>query len=595
VSARLKPGATLEAANAELKAHAVTLVAEKQYPPTMKFTAFALTVGDDAFGAIKPALLLIVGAVAFLLLIACVNVANLLLVRADARAREIALRTALGADRWRVVRQLLTEGAVLVAVAAMVGVGLAAAALKWLVAMAGTSVPRAGAIELDARVLLFSLALTAVTLVLFSLIPAWKTARVDLVDSLKDGSPNMSAGAHRQRMRGGLVVAEMALAVIMLTGAGLMLRSVWSLQKIDLGIQPEGVLTMRLALPASVYDTPDKTVDFYEQLLTQARAIPGVEKAGLVRSIPLAQQIGDWGLRIEGYTPPPGLSAPGDWQVASAGGPEALGERLVAGRWLSDADSRGREDVALINEAMARTFWAGRQALGGRFRMGSNLQNPPWVTVVGIVADVRHNGVEAPIKPKFYRPISQYHQSTGSAIRNMALVLKTRGNPDTLAAPARDVIRRIDANLPIAAVQSLETIVNHAIATPRLTGWLLSIFATLALALAAVGIYGVLSYVVSQRRQEIGIRMAIGADRGHVLGMVLKSGLKLTFLGLVVGLVASAALSRLIESLLHGVTPFDAPTFVTVALVLMTAATLACLIPALRATRVSPTLALRGE
>jgi predicted permease len=594
-TARLKPGVTLAAANAELRAHAVTLVAEKQYPPDMKFTAFALTVGDDAFGAIRPALLLVVGAVAFLLLIACVNVANLLLVRADARAREIALRTALGADRWRVIRQLLTEGAVLVVIAAAAGIGLAAAALQWLVAIAGTSVPRAGAIALDGRVLMFSLALAAVTLVLFSLMPALRTARVDLVDSLKDGSSNMSAGVGRQRMRGGLVVAEMALAVIMLTGAGLMIRSVWALQHIDLGFQPDGVLTMRLALPASVYDTPDKAVDFYEQLVTRARAIPGVERAGLIRSIPLAQQIGDWGLSVDGYQPPPGLNAPGDWQVASADGPATLGEKLVAGRWLTDADGRGREDVALINEAMARTYWSGREALGGRFRMGSNLKDPPWITVVGIVGDVRHNGVEAPIKPMFYRPVSQYHQTAGQPIRNMALVLKTRGNPMALAAPARAEIRRLDSNLPIAAIQSMDDVVNNAIATPRLTGWLLSIFAALALALAAVGIYGVLSYVVSQRRQEIGIRMAIGADRGQVLLMVLKSGLKLTVAGLVLGLAASAVLAKFIESLLHNVTPFDPATFVTVALVLMAAATGACVVPALRATRVSPTLALRGD
>jgi cell division protein FtsX len=227
--------------------------------------------------------------------------------------------------------------------------------------------------------------------------------------------------------------------------------------------------------------------------------------------------------------------------------------------------------------------------------MGSNLKNPPWIKVVGIVGDVRHNGVEAPIKPKFYRPVGQYHQSAGEPILNMALVLKTRGNPAKLAAPARAEIRRIDPNLPIAAVQSMDDIVNHAIATPRLTGWLLAIFAGLALALAAVGIYGVLSYVVSQRRQEIGIRMAIGADRGQVLVMVLKSGLKLTIAGLALGLVLSAALARFIESLLHNVTPFDPVTFAGVGVVLMTAATGACLLPALRATRVSPTLALRGD
>jgi putative ABC transport system permease protein len=593
-AARLKPGATVASANAELKALAATLVAEKAYPKEMGFHAFALTTTDEAVGAVRPALLLVVAAVAFLLLIACTNVANLLLVRADARTREIALRTALGADRWRVIRQLITEGVVLAAGSAVAGIGLAWIALRVLVASAGSQLPRLSTVALDARVLGFATLVTIVTLLLFSAVPALRTAKVDLVDALKDGSQSASSGVRKQRLRSALVIAEMALAVVMLTGAGLMIRSVWSLQHIDLGFNPDRVLTMRLSLPETTYDTPEKSVNFFAQLVQRVRALPNVERAGLLRLVPLAQNIGDSGLTIEGYTPPPGVGAPADWQIASAGGPEALGERLVTGRWLTDADTIGAEDVALINEAMAEKYWSGRNALGGRFRMGNNHERP-WVTVVGIVANVRHNGIEAPIKAKFYRPVGQFHQSTGNPARNMTLVIKTKGDPLALVQPTREQIHALDASLPIAAVQSMQRIVDQAIATPRLTSWLLSVFAALALALAAVGIYGVLSYVVSQRRQDIGIRMAIGADRAQVLGMVLRNGLTLTATGLAVGLAFSAALSKVIESMLHDVQPFDPVTFFLVAVVLMVAATCACLLPALRATRVNPVSALRGE
>ncbi len=593
-AARLKPGASVQSANAELAALAETLVKENQYPKEMQFRAFALSVNDEAFGAVRPALLLVVGAVAFLLLIACTNVANLLLVRADARSREIAVRTALGAHRWRIIRQLVTEGAVLAIAATVLGVGLAAGALKLLVASAGTSLPRLETVGLDATVLGFSLGISIVTLVLFSLVPAIRTARVDLVDSLKDGSQNASSGAGKQRLRGALVVIEMALAVVMLTGAGLMLRSLWSLQHVDLGFTPDRVLTMRLSLPASTYDTPEKVIAFYDQLVQRTRQLPRVERAGLLRLLPLAQEIGDWGLMVEGYQPPQGVGTPGDWQVASSGGPEALGERLVAGRWLSDGDTIGRENVGLINEAMANKYWAGRSAIGGRFRMGNDSRSP-WITVVGVIGNVRHNGITSPIKPKFYRAVDQFHLSTGRPQRNMTLVVRTAGDPMALVSAVRAEIRRLDSNLPIAAIQSMQDVVNHAVATERLTGWLLGVFASLALALAAVGIYGVLSFVVSQRRQEIGIRMAIGADRGQVLGMILRNGLALAAAGLVAGLAASAALSRYIGSLLHDVSPIDPLTFGAVSVVLLIVAAVACLMPALRATRVNPVSALRAE
>ena len=592
-AARLAAGATVASANAELATLARQLVTDRKVPKEKQFTSFAVTATDEAFGAVRPALWLVVGAVAFLLLIACTNVANLLLVRADGRTREMALRTALGAQRWRVVRQLLTEGAVLAAAAAVLGVALAAVTLRTLVSAAGTSIPRMASVTLDGRVLAFTGILTLVTLVLFSLVPALRTARVDLVDSLRDGSPNASAGAGKQRLRGALVIVEMTLAVIMLTGAGLMLRSLWSLQQIDLGFNPDRVLTMRLSLPAVSYDTPEKTVAFFTTLQQRVRQLHGVERAGYLRLLPIATDIGDYGTTVEGYTPPPGTGTPADWQIASADGPEALGERLLEGRWLQDADTSGGQDVALINHAMANKYWAGRQALGGRFKIGGNSPTRPWITVVGIVGDVRHNGIEGEVKAKFYRPIGQWHQSTGNPSRNTTLVIKTADDPLALVPRVRAEIHALDPNLPVAAIQSMQHVVDHAVATPRLAGWMLGVFASLALALAAVGIYGVLSYVVSLRKQEIGIRMAIGADRGDVLQMILRNGLSLAIAGLVIGLVAAAVIARLLRALLHGIAPLDPITFAAVAVVLLIVAGGACLLPALRATRVSPVSALR--
>jgi len=594
-AARLKPGVSVAQANAELKTLTDNWTKAGLYPVPMEFSAFAISTTDEAVGTVRPALLLLFGAVGFLLLIACANVANLLLVRADGRMREMAVRCALGADRWRLVRQVLTESAVLAVGAAAVGVALATAAITVVASSNETTLPRAHGVQVDAPVLLFSVVLTIGTLLLFSLVPALRAARVDLVDSLKHGSQNASAGRGRQRLRSGLVVTETALAVIMLAGSGLMLRSLWALQRIDLGFNPDRVLTMRLALPASQYDTPERAVGFYQDLLSRVRSMPGVERAGLERILPLATAIGDWGLTVEGYMPPAGVGTPGDWQIASAGGPEALGERLMRGRWLTDADTIGTQDVALINESMALKYWEGQDPIGRRFRMGGAQNTSPMITVVGIVGNVRHNGVTAEVKPKFYRPFGQFHQSTGNPARNMTLIVKASGDPRALVSPIRAEIRRMDQNLPVAAVQTMDEIVADALATPRITGSMLTLFAALAVALAAVGIYGVLSYVVSQRRQEIGIRVAIGADRRHIVGLILKNGLALALTGIVVGLGIAALAMRAMASQLYDVRPLDPLTFATVAAILITVSTGACLIPALRAVRVSPTRALKAD
>lgn len=589
---RLKPGVTMEQANADLLSLTATLRQEGLYPKGFDFSALIVSTTDEALASVRQALWLVFGAVSCLLLIACANVANLLLVRAESRARELAVRSALGANRFRLVRQLLGEGLWLAMGAAVLGITLAYGVIA-LVRITGLSgVPRANDITIDAPVLLFSIGLTVVTLLVFNLAPALRAARVDLTDSLKDGSQGATTGGHRLRLRHALVVAETAMAVILLVGALLLTRSLWQLQKIDLGFDPSGTLTMRLALPAATYDTPEKVVAFYDRLLNEARSTPGVKAAGLVRILPLASPIGDWGLQVDGYTPPPGLGTPGDWQVASDGALEAMGERLIEGRDLSAADIAGAQDVALINEAMAKQYWPDRPALGGRFRMGRSEQSP-FITVVGIVGNVTHNGITAVVKPKFYRALRQFHLSTGFPMRNATLVLRTSGDPMALARPVRDRIRQIDAQLPVAAIRTLDNVVATSIATPRLTGQVLVIFAGLALLLAGIGIYGVLSYVVNLRRQEIGIRLAIGAAPAQVRRQILISGVKLTLIGIASGLLLAALVSPFLAPLLHKVAPTDPLTFGSVAVVLLFVASVASLVPAWRASRVDPLTALR--
>jgi predicted permease len=592
-AARLAPDATIAQANAELTALTKRMTADGLYPEPMQFTAFAVTTTDEAVAAVRPALLLVFGAVACLLLVACANAANLLLVRGEGRSREMAVRSALGADRRRLVTQLLGEAAVLTAGAAIAGIALAWVAVRALAATSIMVLPRAQTIAIDWRVMGFAVALAAVTLLLFALVPAWRAARVDLVDALKDGSQGASAGVHRQRLRGALVVAEVAIALVLLTGAGLMLRSLWNLQRIDLGFNPDRVLTMRLALPASQYDTPEKVIGFYDGLLTEVRALPGVERAGLLRLLPLATAIGDWGLTIEGFTPPPGVNTPGDWQIATAGGPEALGERLIAGRWLMESDRPGALDVALVNEAMALKYWPGQNALGRRFRQGG--PNRPWITVAGIVGNVRHNGITTEIKPKFYRAFAQWHLSAGGPARNMTLVIKSSGDPAALVAPVRSEIRRLDGNLPIAAIRTMDDVANGAIATPRLTGTMLAAFALLALLLAAMGIYSVLSYLVSIRRQEIGIRLAIGAMPSRVLRLIVRQGITYATIGTAIGLAGAVVATRVLGSLLHDVAPLDPATFAVAPLLLLAVAAVASLVPGWRATRVDPVSAMRTD
>jgi putative ABC transport system permease protein len=591
---RLKPNATVAQARDELHRIAQAMTAEGLYPKQMQFDTVVLSLRDEVVGGVRRAIWLLFGAVGFLLLIACANVANLLLARAEARQREIAVRAALGAGRPRLARQLVTESLLLASLSAVAGIALAWSGVRLLAWWNPASIPRVAATTIDARVLFFTAGVALLTTIIFSLAPVIRLLRGDLIESMKEGSANATTGGARQRFRNGLVVVEMALAVVLLIGAGLMLRSLWSLQRIDLGFNPTGVLTMRVALPQASYPTPEQVVAFYAGLMDRIRALPGVSAAGAARSLPLGSTIGDFGLRIDGYVPPPGTNAKGDWQIVTDGYLEAMGEQLVRGRTIERTDTSDSQLIALINEEMARRYWAGRDPIGGRLQIGGG-QDRPWVTVVGIVKDVRHNGVADIVKEKFYVPHTQWHKSIGNPIRGMTLVVRTTGTPSTLAATVRNTIRQLDPNLPVAEVRPMTEVVGAALSAPRFTSILLSMFAALALTLSAVGIYGVLSYVVSRRTREIGIRVAIGASRTRVLRMVLGSGFTLAAVGIAIGVMASLFFTRLLSGLLHGVTYADPVTFATVGIGLALVALAASLAPAWRATRVDPVVALKSE
>jgi predicted permease len=596
-AAVLAPGQTPATATAELRAITQRLIEQGAYPAPMQFTAFAVGLDQEIRGRLRPAMWLLTGAVGFLLLITCVNVANLLLVRGDARVREVAVRTAIGASPARLVRQLFTESVVLAIAGAVIGLVLASLALRVLTSIDPTSLPPVAPVRLDLTIVVFTLLLAIATTLLFGLAPALRTRHVDLVESLRDGSQHATVGHNRQRLRGGLVAIEVALAVVLVIGAGLMLKTLAALAAIDLGFNPDRVLTMRVTIPGSKYPTNENVVHFFDELQSRVRALPGVEAAGIVRALPLATTVGDFFIDVDGFEEPPGREAKGDLQVVSPGAFPAMGSRLVRGRWFADSDTMASVPVAVVNETMARTYWTDPSTvIGGHIRLGS-ASNRPWATVVGIVADERHSGVTDFVREKFFIPHVQWPVATsgGDPIRSVFVVARTAGDPMSVAGAIRSEIRGMDASLPVASVRSMNDVVAAALATPRLTGFLLGAFAAIALALAAVGIYGVLSYLVSRRTQEIGIRLALGADRSQVLGMVLRRGLSLAAVGILAGLSGAFALTRLMESLLYGVRPHDPLTFAAVAAAVLLIALLASLLPARRATRVSPMIALRAE
>jgi len=588
---RLKPGMSAAQASDDLASIASALTAEGQYTPQDHFTAFAVPVEDEIFGGVRRPLYVLLGAVGFLMLIACANAGAILLARAEARQREFATRAALGANRWRLVRQQLVEGALLAIAGSVAGLSLAFGAKRVLDAIGPTAIPRASAVAVDWHVALFLVGACAVAALLCSLPPAFRAFRIGLVGSLRDGGAQVSVGGHRLRLRSTLVVVQLAFALLLLTGTGLMLRTLWSLQKIDLGFTPANVMTARIALPARPYGTPQQVNAFFAALLDRVRAIPGVTSAGIIRALPIGSTIGDRGVAVDGYTPPVGRGSQGDWQVATDGALEALGERLIRGRFFTAADTLETAPVALVNQTMAARYWEGRDAIGGRFKTGG--ANTPWITVVGIVGDVRHNGITTAIKPKFYRPYPQWTQNAGNPVNTGTIVVRTAGDPEQVAGALRAATRAIDPAIPLAAMRPMTDVVNTSLTAPRLTSTIFLGFAGVALVLSALGVYGLLVYLVGQRSREIGIRVAIGAQRGQIVSLFFGHGLRLAAAGIALGVAMALLLTRTVSGLLYGVPPLDPATFAVGPLVLLVVALVASFLPARRAAAVDPVVELK--
>jgi putative ABC transport system permease protein len=542
-------------------------------------------------GGLRTALLILFGSVGFVLLIACANVANLQLARADVRRREVALRAALGADRGDILRQLLTESVMLAIAGAATGIAVAWAGLQIVITLRPATLPRIDETTLDAMVLGFTVVLAVVTGILFGLLPALQLSRPDVTGVLKDGGRSGTPGRSRQVARRGLVVLQLASSMVLALAAGLLIRSLIELNRIDLGFNPSHVLTAQVQVPATSYPRPADVVRFHRQATERIAQIPGVSAVGSARVLPLARPIGDWSIKIEGRPYVPEENPNGDYQAVTPGYFSAMSVRLVRGRLLTAGDREGTQPVVVINEVMAERYWPGEDAIGRQFHMGTD--DKPWLTIVGIVANVRHNAVVEQGRAEMYLAHAQLPEHIGGAPRGMTLVIKTDGNPLAFAGQVRDAIRAIDRNLPVSDVQTMEEVTAAALAQPRFVTFLLALFAATALTLAAIGIYGTVSLLVSERTQEMGIRLALGADRPMILKLVLVQGLVLIAIGLTAGLAAAVVLTRTLAGLVYGIGTLDPVTFVAVPAIFCAIALLACLIPARRAASVDPISALR--
>jgi predicted permease len=553
----------------------------------------AIPLREFITGNLRRPLFILFGAVAVVLLIACANVANLLLARADVRRREVAVRSALGAGRGDIVRQLLTESVVLSVAGGAVGLALAAAGIQLLATLRPAGLPRVEDAAIDAGALAFTAALSIVAGVLFGLVPAFQLSRQGLAPVLNESGRGGAPGRIRLAVRRGLVITQLAFSVILVVAAGLLLRSLLELHRIDLGFDPRQVLTAQLQLPLADYREPASVVRFYRQLTERLETLPGVRAAGAARVLPLARTIGDWSITIEGRPYVREENPNGDYQAVTPGYFAAMGTRLVSGRFLSAADREDTLPAAVVNDTMAARYWPGQDAIGKRFQMGGQGTTLPPLTIVGIVATARHNAVVEEPRAEMYLAHAQLPQVVGGPARAMALVVKTEADPLSLAGAVRDTIRALDANLPIADVQSMEQVTADALASPRFAALLLGLFAVLALTLAAIGTYATISLLVTERSHEIGIRMALGAERRTILGWILGEGLTLAAAGIALGVAGALLLTRVLETLLYGVGALDPLTFAVVPAILAAVAAMASFTPARRAASLDPITTLR--
>lgn len=589
VIARLRPGVSREQAQAEMTAIGSRL--EQQYPDKNLHRSIRLEPTLEALvGDIRPALLILLGAVGCVLLIACANVANLLLARAMSRQKEMAIRAAMGASRRRVIRQLLTESVVLSLVGGLLGLVLAVWWSDLLISLGKENIPRTLQVGLDWRVFAFNLTISVLTGVVFGLVPAIHSSRTELTESLKEGGRGSSEGASRNRIRGVLVVSELAIAVVLLVGAGLLIKSLWRLRNVSPGFDSQNLLTFVVAIPEVKYPS-EKQNQFYRDLASRLQSVPGVRSAGAVIPMPLTGDTFRISFEQEGHPVEKGNQPSADFFAISDDYFTTLGVPMLKGRQFTERDDAKAPGVIIINEAFARKYFANEDPIGKRLKPGISTTKvaPNWREIVGVVPDTRNRNLSSEVRPGYFLPQAQV------PFNQMTMIVRTANDPHTLITAVQNEVRAMDPDVPVFTVKTVDEHIAATVATPRFNSMLLGIFASVALVLTIVGLYGVMSYSVAQRTNEIGIRMALGAQTGDVLRLVVSQGFKLVLLGLGVGLVGAFALTGIISSLLFGVTAKDPLTFLIVPGLLALVALLACYIPARRAARLDPLTALHYE
>ena len=591
---RLKDGVSVERARADLGAIAKRL--EEQFPSNRDYGVTVTPLPEQVVGqTLRTTLWIMLGAVAAVLLIACANVANLLLSRAAVREREVTVRMALGASNRRLVRQMVTESLLLSLIGGLVGIALAFAALRVLPALAPEDLPRLSNVRVNGTVLLVTMLVTVVTGLVFGLVPAIQSSRTQLSETLREGGRGGTSGRGGQRLRRFIVGAQLALVVVLLTGAGLLLRTFVGLQRTELGFETRNVLAMSLGIPGAKYPQAAQVTAFYDGLLTRLRQIPGVQSAGTVTSMMLSTLPSSGFMSAEGREP-----KQDDQEItfdgASSGFFATIGARVVSGRDFGSQDQAGGPPVVIVNEHLAKRYWPNRNPIGARIRFGrgqsedsrDTTQNP-WLTVVGVVADMRRTGVDMPVRDEAFFPSSQ------NASNSVLVMVRTATDPMTMVPQFRQAVRDLDRDQPIASIRTMDQILSGLIAQRRFSMTLVAAFAVLALALALIGAYGVTSYLVSQRTREIGVRVALGADPSSISRLVVREGMVVAGTGVAVGVVGAIATTRLASSLLYGVSARDPLTIASVAATLLIVSALANYIPARRAARVDPLLALRQD
>jgi predicted permease len=592
VAARLGPGFTPEQAKAEMKAVAERIA--RKYPEYYKQGAgpevAIVPLHEQIVGDTRPALLVLLGGVGFMLLIACTNVANLFLSRAAARKKEIATRTAFGASRMRIVRQLLTESLLLFALGGALGLLLALWGVRVLVLMSPLNIPRMSEVNIDLWTLTFTAITSLLTGIFFGLAPALQASKTDLNEALKEGGRSSAETGGQSRTRNLLVVSEIALSFVLLIGAGLMVRSFSRLSEVRLGFDPENVLTMRLSLPGAKYPESRQVAAFYQELMSRLKAQPGVQAAAATSQLPLGEVMANASFEIEGRKLEEGIGI-ADYNIISPDYFRAMNVPVLQGRSFAETDGRQSPAPVIVNQTLARKVWPGEEPMGKRLRLTAD---SPWLSVVGVAADIKNHGLSTETKPEMYFPHVETQFGLGSTRNDMTLVVRSGSDPKVLVSAVRGTIWSLDRDLPVYRVQTMTQIVSDSISRTRFTAALLSLFACLALLLAGVGVYGVMSYTVARRTHEVGIREALGARPRDIVGLFVRQGFVLALAGVGLGLVGALVLTRVMSSLLYDVGATDPLTFAAISILLVAVALLACYLPARRAIRGDPMAALRN-